>query len=139
MRHLSDIVLNQNPLMLSGTVLVADACQQMFKSKVDSVLVVDDQNKLEGIFTAHDAVRRVSNAGRESTSTCLGDVMTPYPVTMLTENSAIEALRLMWDCGFEHVPVIVDDHVIGVVTQGDFERDEQIELEHEREFWEHMR
>ena len=139
MRHLSDIVLNQNPLMLPSTVLVADACQQMFKSHVDSVLVVDDQKRLQGIFTAHDAVRRVTNAGRESTSTRLGDVMTPYPVTMLTDNSAIEALRLMWDCGFEHVPVVVNDQVIGIVTQNDFESDEKIELEHEREFWEHMR
>ncbi len=139
MRRLSDIVLNQNPLMLSSTVLVADACRQMSESHVDSVLVVDEQKRLEGIFTGRDAVRRMIDSGRESTSTHLADVMTPHPVTMLNDNSAIEALRMMWDCGFEHVPVVVNDQVIGVVTQSDFGSDEKIQLEREREFWEHMR
>ena len=139
MRHLSDIVLNHPPLMLSSTALVADACQQMFESQVDSVLVVDEQKRLQGIFTGGDVVRRVIDADRESKTTHLADVMTPHPVTMLTDNSAIEALRMMWDCGFEHLPVVVDDHVIGVVSQSDFGSDEKIELEREREFWEHMR
>ncbi len=88
MRHFSDIVPNRNPLMLSKTVPVADACRQMFESRTDSVLVVDEQKRLEGIFTAHDAVRRVTAAGRESTSIHLADVMTPRPVTMLTDNRA---------------------------------------------------
>ncbi len=48
MRRLSDIVFNQNPLIFSGNVLVADACQQMFDSRVDSVLVVDEQKRLGG-------------------------------------------------------------------------------------------
>ena len=139
MRHLSDIVLNKNPLMLPSTVLVADACQQMFESHVDSVLVVDEQKRLEGIFTGRDTVRRVTNANRDTTSTHLSDVMTPHPITMRTENSAIEALRMMWDCGFGHVPVVADGKGVGVVTQSDFESDEKIQLEREREFWEHMR
>ena len=139
MRHLSDIVLNQNPLMLPSTVLVADACRQMSESHVDSVLVVDEQKRLEGIFTGHDAVRRVIDSDRESTSTHLADVMTRHPVTMRTDNSAIEALRMMWDCGFEHLPVVVNDRVIGVVSQSDFRSDEKIQIEREREFWEHMR
>ena len=139
MRHLFDIVLNQDALMLPSTVLVADACRQMTESRVDSVLVVDEQKRLEGIFTGHDAVRRVIDSGRESRSTHLADVMTPHPVTMQTDNSAIEALRMMWDCGFDHVPVVVNDRVIGVVSHSDFESDENIEFEREREFWEHMR
>ena len=139
MRHLSEIVLTHSSLMLPGTVLVADACRKMSESHVDSVLVVDQHKRLEGIFTAHDAVRRVIDSDRESMSTHLADVMTPHPVTMLSDSSAIEALRLMWDCGFDHVPVVVNDQVIGVVSQSDFGSDEKIELEHEREFWEHMR
>ena len=79
MRRLSDIVLNQKSLMLSRAVLVADACQQMSESHMDSVLVVDEQKRLEGIFTAHDALRRVIDSDRESTSTHLADVMTPHP------------------------------------------------------------
>lgn len=139
MRHLSDIVLNRNPLMLPKTALVADACRQMSESRVDSVLVVDEQKRLEGIFTDRDAFRRVLDAGKESASTPLADVMTPHPVSMLTDNSAIDALRIMWDGGFHHMPVVAGDRVIGVISQSDFGNEEKTQLEHEREFWEHMR
>jgi len=139
MRRLSDIVLNQNPLMLRGTVKVTEACRQMFETRAGSVLVVDEQNRLEGIFTGRDAVHRVIAAGRDSTSTVLSDVMTAHPVAMQTNNSAIEALNLMWDGGFRHIPVIDNGKVIGVVSRGDFKSDEEMRLEEERELWEHMR
>ena len=124
MRNLSDIVLKQNPLMLPGTVFVTEACRQMFETRAGSVLVVNEQNRLEGIFTGRDAVHRVIAAGLDSNSTLLSDVMTPDPVTMPPDNSAIEALRLMWDGGFRHVPVVNNGLVLGVVSRGDFKGDE---------------
>jgi len=48
-------------------------------------------------------------------------------------------LRLMWDGGFRHVPLVRDDEIVGVVSRGDFKGDEHIRLEEEREIWEHMR
>lgn len=139
MRRLSDIVLNQKPLLLSGTVLVSEACRLMAETQVGSVLIVDDQNRLEGIFTGRDTVKRVVADGRDSTSTKLSEVMTPNPVCMPTDNSAIEALRMMWDGGFRHIPVVDNDRVVGVVSRGDFKADEESRLEDERQLWEQMR
>jgi CBS domain-containing protein len=105
MRQLSDIVLNQHPLTMPASTTVVAACQQMRERRVGSVLVVGDNGRLVGIFTGRDAVERVLAPGKSATTTRLVDVMTPDPKTMGPDKTAIEALRLMWDCGFRHVPV----------------------------------
>jgi CBS domain-containing protein len=92
-----------------------------------------------GIFTGRDAVGRVVAAGRNGETTTLADVMTPNPETLTPEKTAIEALRLMWDGGFRHVPIVDRGKVLGVVSRGDFQASERDRLEEERAFWEHMR
>jgi CBS domain-containing protein len=138
MRRLSDIVCNQKPLTLLHTTTVQQACENMRQRKTGSVLVVDEHNKLVGIFTGRDAVRRVLAKGR-SGNTPLRQVMTETPTTMSPEKTALDALRLMWDGGFRHLPLVEGEKVVGVISRGDFQSEEQIELDEERRLWEHMR
>jgi CBS domain-containing protein len=139
MRRLSDIVCNQDPLIMPGAATVKAACEGMRDRRVGSVLVVDGNGALAGIFTGRDAVCRVLAAGRSAARTRLADVMTTDPVTMGVEKSAIDALRLMWDGGFRHVPLVEAGRIVGVVSRGDFRGEEHNLLEEERELWEHMR
>ena len=138
MRQLSKVICNQRPLLLQQDVPVGRACQQMRERKAGSVLVVDGDGKLVGIFTGRDAVRRVLGAGKGS-ETRLSEAMTSNPTTIDASKSAIEALRLMWDGGFRHVPLMDGDKIVGVVSRGDFENEEQLVLDEERQLWEHMR
>jgi CBS domain-containing protein len=138
MRRLSDIVCNQNPLTLTETETVGTACARMKARRAGSVLVTDEAGRLVGIFTGRDAVWKVLAAGKDA-STPLCEVMTRRPVTMAAEKSAIDALRLMWDGGFRHVPLVEAGKVLGVVSKGDFQGDEQAWLDEERTLWEHMR
>jgi CBS domain-containing protein len=139
MRRLSDIVYNQTPLALPPSANVKEACRRMRESRAGSVLVTDGKGRLSGIFTGRDAVCRVLAAGKDASATKLAEVMTPDPVTMPPEKTAIDALRLMWDGGFRHVPVVKDGKLLGVVSRGDFKGAEQDRLDEERELWEHMR
>jgi CBS domain-containing protein len=139
MRKLSDIVFNQEPLTLRVTASVRDACARMHEKRTGSVLVTDDSGRLVGIFTGRDAVGRVVAAGRSAEATTLAEVMTRNPETLPPNKTAIEALRLMWDGGFRHVPVVDRGKLLGVVSRGDFRAAESDRLEEERELWEHMR
>jgi CBS domain-containing protein len=104
-----------------------------------AVLVTEKHGRLIGIFTGRDAVCRVLAAGKSPVKTRLGDVMTASPVTMSPDRTVIEALRLMWDGGFRHVPVVIDDDkLVGVVSRGDFKGLEQSRLEEERDLWERL-
>ncbi|NOT40512.1 MAG: CBS domain-containing protein [Alphaproteobacteria bacterium] len=139
MRKLSDIVFNQQPLTMRPNLCVKDACERMRESRAGSVLVTDEQGRLVGIFTGRDAVCRVVAAGKNAETTALADVMTPKPTTMAPDTTAIEALRLMWDGGFRHIPIVDRGKVLGVVSRGDFKGAERGRLEEERELWEHLR
>ena len=89
-----------------------------------------------GIFTGRDAVCRVVAAGRNPEQTRLADVMTPQPETLPPNKTTIEALRLMWDGGFRHVPIVDGSKVLGVVSRNDFtgvEIDRLDEEEHLKE------
>jgi CBS domain-containing protein len=139
MRRLSDIVFNQEPLTLPPTASVKEACRHMRDYRVGAILVVDEAGSLLGIFTGRDAVGKVLAEGKNPTETKLDDVMTPTPKTMPPETTAIEALRLMWDGGFRHIPIVDEGAVVGVVSRGDFQAREAERLEEEREIWEHLR
>ena len=139
MRRLSDIICNEDPLIMPQTATVKSACQQMSERRVGSVLVTDEQGSLVGIFTGRDAVCGVVAMGKSASKTTLSQVMTRNPVTMSPNMTAIDALRLMWDGGFRHVPVVQGGRLLGVVSRGDFKGDERERLEEERELWEHMR
>jgi len=139
MRQLSDIVCNQHPLVMRETATVKAACEEMSACRAGSVLVTDPKGALAGIFTGRDAVCNVLAKGKSAARTTLKQVMTPNPVTMSPDKTAIDALRLMWDGGFRHVPLVSDGKIVGVVSRGDFKGDEQERLDEEREIWEHMR
>ncbi|HVY03131.1 MAG TPA: CBS domain-containing protein [Caulobacterales bacterium] len=139
MRALSDIVCNQYPLVMKPTDTVRAACEAMRDRHVGSVLIVGADGNLAGIFTGRDAVWRVLAAGRSAARTALAKVMTPSPVTMTAKQTAIDALRLMWDGGFRHLPVIDEGKIVGVVSRGDFKGEEALRLDDERDLWEHMR
>lgn len=139
MRRLSDIIYNQHPLTLRPSATVEEACRCMKEARAGSVLVTDDKGRLAGIFTGRDAVCRILSAGKNAATTKLADVMTAGPTSMSPDNTALDALRLMWDGGFRHVPIVKDGKVAGVVSRGDFNGMEQDRLEEERSLWEHMR
>jgi CBS domain-containing protein len=139
MRKLSDVIFQQRPLVMNETATVKDACIAMRDSQAGSVLVTGDAGRLVGIFTGRDAVCRVLAEGRPAAATPLGEVMTRNPMTLKPEETAIDALRLMWDGGFRHVPLVSNGKVLGVVSRGDFKGVEYGRHEDERDLWEHMR
>ena len=138
MRELSDIICNQSPLTLPPSATVQEACGRMKERRVGAVLVTDEGGALVGIFTGRDAVG-VLAAGKSGAKTKLAHVMTPNPTTMHPKKSALDALRLMWDGGFRHVPLVEGGRLAGVVSRGDFKDYEKERFEEERELWEHMR
>ena len=103
-----------------------------------SVLVIDDQQRLSGIFTGRDAVHRVLAEGKGTTRTKLVDVMTRNPDTMPPRKMAIEALRMMEDGRYRHLPIVEDGKVVGIVSRFDFSGIELDRLDEETGLWERI-
>lgn len=137
-RHLSDMVHDQKPITLAKTATVKEACCAMRERRVGAVLVITGDNRLVGIFTGRDAVCRVLSDGRSAAKTKLAEVMTPDPDTIAPGAGAVEALRLMRDGGYRHLPVVENGRVVGIVSRGDFRGLEQARLDEETGLFERI-
>ena len=139
MRRMFDMVRNQNPLTLTPETTVQQACQAMRERRVGAVLVTSPGQRILGIFTGRDAVARVLAEGLDPAKTTLAKVMTPEPHCLPPAKIAIDALRMMEDCGCRHIPVVENQKVVGIVSRGDFRGAELDRLDEETGIWERVR
>lgn len=138
-RKMGDMIRDRTPVTLGSGKTVRDACRLMRDRRVGAVLVTDDDDRLVGIFTGRDAVCRVLAEGRDAAATPLADVMTRNPDAILPGTTAIDALRLMQDGGYRHIPIAGDDgRVAGIVSTGDFRGLEKARLDEETDLWERI-
>jgi CBS domain-containing protein len=139
-RPLADVLLrHRRPVTLPADATVQEACRLMRAERIGCVLVTDAEGRLAGIFTGRDAICRIGADGVPPKSTPLREAMTPDPVTLRQDAGALEALRLMQDGGFRHLPIVADGMVVGVVSRGDFRAMEHARLDEESGFWELIR
>jgi CBS domain-containing protein len=118
-RKLAYIVKDQKPLVLDLDSTVQRACHLMWERRAGSVLIIDTEERLSGIFTGRDAVRLLAKGN--SGTTHLAKAMTPNPVTLTPQSRAIDAIKVMNEGNFRHVPVTEDGRILGVVSRGDFQ------------------
>jgi CBS domain-containing protein len=130
-------VVRRTPVTLPATATVQQACQAMHQHRIGAILVTDAQGALLGIFTGRDAVRLLAD-GKSPAHTHLAAVMTRNPEAMLPSHTAIDALRLMHDGGFRHIPVVAAGRVVGIVSAMDFRSGEHARLDDETGFWERI-
>ena len=79
---------------------------------------------------------RLPAKARKPGATRLVKAMTPDPATLPPDRNAIDALRIMNDCGFRHLPVVDNGKILGVVSRNGFtgcEIDRLDEEEHLKE------
>lgn len=135
-RTLRDLVRNQNVSTVMGDASVDEACRLMRERNIGAILVVDVLGALQGIFTERDAVFRVLVERRDALATSVAEVMTAQPATLRPDDNVMDALRLMDDSGFRHVPVMEAGRVYGVVSRRDFRAEELLLREDETKYWE---
>ncbi|SER16540.1 CBS domain-containing protein [Natrinema salaciae] len=99
--------------------LVEEAAQEMLENGIGSVVIVDDDNQLEGILTTTDFVRIVAEQ-RPKDQTPVSKYMSTDVVTASAQDSIRDAADVMVERGFHHIPVVDEDEgVIGMVTTSD--------------------
>lgn len=108
-------------LTFDASTTIAEAVDEMCKNNYGAVLITDDENKLLGIFTERDLLRRVCAERMDLEKTTLGDVMTTNIRTADIDDMVSASLRRMSQGRFRHMPVIDEDgNLKGLLSQGDF-------------------
>jgi len=106
---------------IAPTATVRDTVRLMNDNGVGAMLVLID-DKLVGIFTERDVLRRVVDAGRDPNTTRVGEVMTTDLVQVDPATTVEEAMALMTKHRYRHLPVMQDGKIAGVISIGDLTR-----------------
>ena len=103
---------------VSPAMTVAAAVEVLNANKVGSVLVMDGQ-RLVGIFTERDVLRRVVGGRKDPEKTKVADVMTRELAVMKPGSTVEDAMSVIAEKRIRHLPVVEEGKVIGVISQGD--------------------
>jgi CBS domain-containing protein len=97
---------------------VYDALAILADKDVGALPVVS-QGKLVGIFSERDYARKVALLGRSSKEMRVHEIMTAAVVTVTPDNSIEECMQIVTSHRVRHLPVLVEDRLVGIVSIGD--------------------
>ncbi|MDR0480239.1 MAG: CBS domain-containing protein [Burkholderiaceae bacterium] len=98
---------------------VRDAARVMTRANCGSVLVMEPPDSLLGILTERDLVTRVLARGLDPDTATAREVMTPNPICIGPETRISDAVVLMLERGFRHLPLVSGSKVLGVFSARD--------------------
>jgi CBS domain-containing protein len=132
---LKDVLAAKGPrvVTVSAKSSIADAVRTMHAQKVGAVLVPDAEGCPVGIFTERDVVRLLASDDRDFDSLTVEARMTCSIVIGRLSMSVDEALGLMTERRFRHLPVVEDGKLLGMVSIGDLVKVKLDETAHEAE------
>jgi CBS domain-containing protein len=97
---------------------VLDALKIMEDKDVGAVLVKDG-DRLVGKFTERQYARKVFLKGRSSPKTLVREVMETEVICVGPEQTAEACMALMTEKRVRHLPVLRDEHIVGIISIGD--------------------
>ncbi|MCC7366203.1 MAG: CBS domain-containing protein [Dehalococcoidia bacterium] len=107
--------------VISPAATVQEAVRLMNERGVGALLVMD-RDRLAGIFTERDVLRRIVGAGQSAAAARVSGVMTATVATIDTQTRVQDAMELMTNERFRHLPVLEDGKVVGIISIGDLLR-----------------
>ena len=107
-------------LSLGSLASVRDAARAMTRANCGSVLVIDGAGPMLGILTERDLMTRVLAKGLDADATPVTQVMTRNPRCVGPGTKVADAVLIMIERGFRHLPVVGEGgRVLGVFSARD--------------------
>jgi CBS domain-containing protein len=99
---------------------VWEAACVMTRANCGSVLVMELPSKLVGIVTERDLMTRVLAKALDPAKTPLSAIMTPNPKCVAPETLVSDAVVIMIEKGFRHLPIVAPGNkILGVFSVRD--------------------
>jgi CBS domain-containing protein len=107
-------------LSLGPAASVHDAACAMTRANCGSLLIIDSAGAMQGIVTERDLMTRVLAKSLDANTTLVTQVMTRNPHCVGPDMKVADAVLVMTERGFRHLPVVdPNGRVLGVFSARD--------------------
>jgi CBS domain-containing protein len=136
-QQLLDSKPSQNLLSVTTANMVVDALEIMAANNIGAVVVMEGE-RLAGIFSERDYVRKGIIKGRKSKSTPITEVMTANVFTVSPADDINDCMQLFSSKKIRHLPVKQGEKVVGMLSIGDIVnaiiREQSVHIQYLEEF-----
>ena len=108
----------QETFSVTPDTTVFDTIKLMVEKNIGAMLVINE-NRLEGIFTERDYMKKIILKGYSSKETPVKDVMTEKVAYISPDAFLEEGLAVMSEKQCRHLPVFENKKLLGVISIGD--------------------
>ena len=97
---------------------ILNVIEMLSQQNIGAVVVLNDENAVEGIISERDIVRHLATSGSIDFLVA-SDIMTRDVVTVPTSVSSSDLMQIMTENKFRHLPIISKGELVGIVSIGD--------------------
>lgn len=137
MKKLRDIMRHGFLFTLQRGATVAEACHLMAENNVGIVAVLDG-DRLVGVFSERDVVRRVVDGALDPARASVAEVMTSQLVVADADEDYQSAMSKMDQANIRHLPVVSGERLLSMLSIRDLMRvaldDRGQEIEYLKEY-----
>lgn len=112
-------IMTPNPEWVSEGASAREVAQKMRDADAGAIPVCNNDGKLIGMVTDRDLALNVVAEGRSPDEFKVGGLAAGSMVTIAPDESVIAALDLMARYKVRRLPVVEDQTLVGIVSQGD--------------------
>jgi CBS domain-containing protein len=110
-------IANTRPVLATADLSVFEGVKLMASREGDALVITGSDNRVQGIFTEHDNLMRVTLQERNPRTTALTSVMTSPVIVARPESTVDEALALMVRHHFRHLPLVnAQQQIVAIVS-----------------------
>ncbi len=122
-------LLMREPVTCQGDLPLHKAVQLMHEQQISSVMIADEMQRLQGIFTLRDLRRVIADANADLRQP-ISEFMTPNPFHLSPQASAFDAALAMTERHFTHVCLVEDGRLVGMISERDLFSLQRVDLVH---------
>jgi CBS domain-containing protein len=112
---------------------IAEAAVMMTEKKIGALLVEDENGDIVGILSERDIVGGMGPHGADLHDVAVADLMTRDVIRCSPDDSVNEAMAMMTDRRFRHLPVFEGEELVGFISIGDLVKCRITEVQAEAE------
>jgi CBS domain-containing protein len=118
-------------LTIGSDATVADAVARLRDAEIGALVVSDDDESVDGVFSERDVVAGLADHGSDILDRKVKDVMTSPVATCSPEDGVEKVMMEMTELRARHFPVVEDRRLVGIVSIGDVVKNrlDEVQLE----------